>query len=112
MGSWARRTLYLLAVAIWLMIMSIPLLSFTLAMRNQVQMGSSTGTHMRLFLIQERESEGIGLETARKVSQAPTCLETNVRYFMWLGTPENVQFCHCVDSTSGETLSRTQGTCP
>jgi hypothetical protein len=91
--------------------MSLPLLAFTLAARNQLQWGEPGRNHIRLFLIQESDAEGIGLELARMVSDSPACLETRVRYLMWSGAPDNVTFCQCMDEQSGAALSATPGAC-
>ena len=88
----------------------MPFVAFTLAARNQIELGSSEQFYVRLFLIQEDNAEGIGLETARPYGIEPSCIETNVRYFMWVGEPENVMFCQCRDS-NGSYLSATQGSC-
>jgi hypothetical protein len=110
MNPWPRRVAYLLAILVWLLLISLPLVAFTLAARNQIQLGSVENSHIRLFLIQESNVEGIGVEVARPYAVEPTCTETSVRYFMWAGEPENVTFCQCRDST-GAYLSASQGSC-
>ena len=91
--------------------MSIPLFSFSLAARNQLQLGADEGSHVRIFLIQERNAEGIGVEITRPDRLSPGCVETSVRYFMWKGEPENVTFCHCIDLESGYALPASPGAC-
>ena len=93
------------------MLLSLPLLAFSLAARNQLQWGVAEGDHIRLFLIQEIDAEGIGVELARMASDNPACLETDVRYFMWSGAPENTRYCQCRNAASGELLSSTTGAC-
>lgn len=91
--------------------MSIPFFLFSLAARNQLQVGSPESNHIRIFLVQEKEAEGIGLEVKRLDSANTGCAETSVRYLMWEGVPENVTFCQCVDLETGHALSTTQGAC-
>jgi hypothetical protein len=111
MNPWLRRIVYLLVILVWLILMSLPLFSFVLAARNQIQMGSTEGNHIRIFLVQEKDAEGLGLEIKSLDSTNPGCAETSVRYFMWAGKPENVTFCQCVDPATGDALSAIQGAC-
>jgi hypothetical protein len=111
MNPWLRRLGYLLVILVWLILMSLPLFSFVLAARNQLQIGSSEGNHIRIFLVQEKDAEGLGLEIKRLDSINPGCAETSVRYFMWTGRPANVTFCQCVDLETGHALSTTQAEC-
>ena len=111
MNPWLRRLAYFLFILVWLLLLSIPFFSFALAARNQLQLGSPESNHIRIFLVQEKDAEGIGLETTRPNSSGPGCAETSVRYFMWNGDPENVTYCQCLDLETGHALSATQGPC-
>lgn len=111
MNPWPRRLTYLLVVLAWLLLISIPFLSFSLAARTQLQLGAAEGSHIRLFLIQDTDSEGIGLEFVRPVSSNSGCTQSSVNYFMWKGDPENVAFCQCLDPDTGYALPAEQGTC-
>lgn len=111
MNPWPRRLAYALAILVWLVFMSIPFFAFSLAARQQLQLGSAEDNHIRIFLIQEKSAEGIGLEITRPVSSTPGCAQTSVDYFMWSGEPENVTYCQCTDQQSGHALSATQGAC-
>lgn len=106
-----RRILYLLMILIWLFLISLPLFAFSLAARNQFQWGTPESSHIRLFLIQERDAEGIGLEITRSVTTDPVCLATTVRYVMWAGSADDVAFCQCSDNESGYMLPAVPGTC-
>jgi hypothetical protein len=84
---------------IWLVIMSLPLLSVVLAMRGQIQLGGEEGAQARIFLLQERHVEGVGVEWSRPVRSEPECRRTAVIYFMWRGEGENVRFTSCEPET-------------
>ena len=60
-----RRLAILSFIVIWLILLSLPGLAFSLAARGQLQMGETEGNHLRIFLLQERDAEGIGLERAQ-----------------------------------------------
>lgn len=111
MNPWPRRLAYTLAILVWLIIMTIPIFTFSLAAQQQLQLGSAEDNHIRIFLIQEKSAEGIGLEIARPVSSTPGCTQTSVNYFMWSGEPQNVTYCQCTDLQSDHTLSATPGAC-
>jgi len=111
MNPWLRRILYLLVIIVWLLIISLPFFSFALAARSQIQVGSTEGDHVRIFLIQEKDAEGIGLEITRSTDYEPNCIQTSVRYFMWKGYPEDVTYCQCMDPDTGKALSATSGAC-
>jgi hypothetical protein len=111
MNPWPRRLLYLFLILVWFMLISIPMIAFTLAARQQIQVGPAEGNHVRLFLIQERDAEGIGLETRRSAGHDANCMQASVRYLMWAGTPENVTYCQCIDTASGELQSAVPGKC-
>jgi hypothetical protein len=107
MNPWLRRVLILLFVLVWLAILSLPLLAFTLASRQQIQLGSTA----RIFLIQEKEAEGIGVEWQRPYRPQPNCSQTSVRYLMWVGETENTTYCHCIDAQTGFATAVAQGVC-
>lgn len=117
MNVWLRRLLMLLFVLFWLVVILAPTLAFVLARNGQVQIGESDGRHWRLFLIQEAEAEGIGLERGRVVPpplEAPPgvdCLRTTVDYWMWTGEGAPVTYCQCADPT-GEIIDVVPPACP
>lgn len=111
MKPWSRRLVYLFLLILWLLLISVPFFSVALATRTQLQLGTAQSDHIRLFLIQEKDVEGLGLEITRSVSSSPGCSQTGVRYFMWSGEGENVTYCQCIDAVTGDTLSATPGAC-
>ncbi len=97
MNRWLRRFLYLIVVMVWLIVMSLPILAFSLAGKGELQLGEDA----RLFLIQEDEVEGIGLQWTRPFRQQPSCTRTTVTYLMWEGRSENTVYCQCYDKQTG-----------
>jgi hypothetical protein len=117
MNVWLRRLLLLLFVLFWLALILTPTLAFVLARNGQVQLGPSNGRHWRLFLVQEAQLEGLGLERGRPVPppvEAPptaTCLQTRINYWMWVGEGQPATYCQCQDSSTGEALAVTPPAC-
>ncbi len=106
----------LLVLLVWLALMLLPALAFVLARNGQVQVGDSDGRHWRLFLVQDADAEGLGLEVARPVApslDAPgaTCLRTNVGYWLWTGEGQDVAYCQCVDVATGESVPAVPPVC-
>ena len=95
MREWGRRLGCLLLFLLWLAVMSLPLLSVLLAARGQIQLGSAERTQVRVFLLQERNVEGVGVEWSRPLRREPGCQQTTITYFMWRGPGENVRFKSC-----------------
>ena len=111
MNPWLKiigRSFFIVA---WLLVISLPILAFALAARQQLQIGKSEHNHLRIFLLQEKEAEGVGFELVRPFSETPPCDQTSVRYLMWRGSPENVTFCHCYDTQDGTSLPAIAGSC-
>lgn len=108
MKVWLRRLLLLLFVLFWLALLLTPTLAFVLARNDQVQIGRSDGRHWRLFLVQEANTEGVGLERGRPVSppgnapESTACLQTTVSYWMWSGEGQETAYCQCADATTGD----------
>lgn len=104
MNIWLRRLLILIFVLFWLAFLLTPTLAFVLARNGQVQLGRTEGRHWRLFLVQEANSEGLGLERGRPVpapGDAPdgvSCLMNSVSYWMWTGDGQSVSYCQCTDA--------------
>ena len=110
MNRWLRRFLYLLLLLFWLVVMLFPAISFVLATRQQIQLGSSPDRHLRLFLVSEPATQGLGLERTRPVSEPANCTQTTVNYLMWQGEGESTTYCQCYNE-SGGVISTNQGAC-
>jgi hypothetical protein len=109
-----RRSLRFLActgaILLWLLVMTVPFAAAALAIRGEIEIGGDDGRRLRLFLIQERTADGVGLAWSRPEPADLDCRRTTVTYLMWRGTGENVTYCLCQDPATGE-ISDDQ-TCP
>lgn len=120
MNVWLKRILIGLLLIVWLLLLLSPTLAVVLARSGQIQLGSPDGPHTRLFLLQEADNEGLGLERARLVPPPPDvpdsvmCLRTTVRYWMWTPGAENLpaDYCQCIDTTTGGAIAEQSPACP
>lgn len=90
-----RPFLYLVVVVVWLVVMSLPILAFSLAEKEDLRFGEG----IRLFLLHEKDAGGVGVEWKRPLRQQPGCTRTTVTYLMWEGQSENTAFCQCSDGS-------------
>lgn len=111
MRRWLRRFLYLAFFLLWLAVMFFPCMAFSLSMNQQLQVGASESSHIRVFLLQADENEGVGVEWQRPSSLRSPCYKTTVTYWMWAGTGENSTYCQCIDPQTGFSLSSTPQLC-
>ena len=116
MKGWPRRVLMLVFVLLWLAVMLFPTLAVVLARNGQLQMGDSDGRHWRLFLLQEPDFEGLGLERTRSVAPplsapAAVCLQTSVAYWLWAGEGQDARYCQCTDPANGATIADVPPAC-
>lgn len=102
MKAWLRRILYLLLILLWLVLVLFPLGAFLLASRGELQLGSDPKNHVRIFLLQEDRAQGVAVEWMRPSQAAPDCHQSSVSYLLWEGDGENVVYCQCSDSQTGE----------
>ena len=87
--------------------MSFPILAFSLADKEQLRLGEN----IRIFLVQEADAEGVGLEWTRPSRQQADCTWTTVNYFLWEGRGENTRYCQCFDGRTGQPLPPAAATC-
>ena len=111
MNTWPRFIGRFLFVLIWLFFISLPIFAFVLAARPQIRIGGDERSYLRIFLLQEKDAEGVGVELTRPFSTNPSCSQTYVRFFMWTGTPKNVTFCQCFDLQTNDNLPAAPGVC-
>ncbi len=88
-----RPYLYLLVIVAWLVVMSLPIIAFSLAEKGELRFGEN----VRLFLLHEVDVGGVGVEWKRPLRQQPSCTRTTVTYLMWEGRSENTTYCLCND---------------
>jgi hypothetical protein len=103
MKKWSRRLAYLFAISLWLILMSFPIVAYLLATRGELMIGQENGSHLRVFLVDTDDYNGVGLEWSRSLSDQPDCFHTRMNYLLWEGreTGQNVEFCICRDRESG-----------
>lgn len=116
MRVWLRRLLILLFVLFWLVLILTPTLAFVLARNGQIQLGRAEGRHWRLFLLQDVDTEGLGLERGSPVApplEAPDarCLRTTVDYWLWTGESTPADYCQCVDAATGAATAAVPPAC-
>lgn len=113
MKKWLRRFGYLLFIFIWVMVMCFPTFAFVLAMNGQIEVGNNPRNHLRFFMVQEENADGMGVEWTRPLPGQPTCAKTSVTYLLWegRGPNQNVSFCQCIDATTGTALPVGEGGC-
>jgi len=111
MGRWFKRFFALVFLVVWLVIMLFPCMAFNLALREEILIGGSPDNHVRLFLLSEKQTEGIGVERKRPFPAQPSCIQTTVTYFLWVGEGENVQYCQCTDPLTGDPMPNVSPMC-
>lgn len=118
MKVWLRRLLILLFVLFWLAVILTPTLAFVLARNGQIQVGRTEERHWRVFLLQDADTEGLGLERSRPVAPPPgapssvRCLRTTVDYWLWSGVGFAADYCQCTDLVTGDATDYIAPACP
>jgi hypothetical protein len=110
---WLRRAGYTLGCLVWLVVMFLPCLGFMLAVRGEFTWQRGEFAQDRLWLIQEIDERGLGYSAARvtrneEAVDGPICVRTRVRFLMWRGTAEPVEYCECYTAGTHEPA----GACP
>ena len=102
MRRWLSRLVLILFVIIWLLVMSFPFVAFRLTTHDEISIGSSEGSHLRIFMIRADEQKGIGLEWSKSLDSSE-CFATNVKYILWEGSEpgQNTDFCYCPNLEAG-----------
>lgn len=111
MKRWFRRLIYLFIITIWLLVMAFPVVALVLATQNQLQLGSDPNRHLRIFLVQEDDAAGVGIEWARNYRGDADCTRTSVNYLVWEGEAESVSFCQCYEPLTGDLLPQESNRC-
>lgn len=100
MKPWTRRLLYFFIFIVWFVVMSFPIVAILLASNGELEIGSDR-RHLRLFMVQEDENQGVGIQWTRPRLFEPDCLKTNLSYVMWVGEGENASYCQCANTQTG-----------
>ncbi len=103
----ARRLIYLTILLAWAFLMCFPILAFTIAIRGQVEFGNA----VRIFLVQEDNSQGLAIQWNRQAGNQENCIRSSVRYFLWDSSDEtqNADYCQCY--TEGDVDDLVTGLC-
>lgn len=93
--------------------MCFPTFAFTLSRQQQIQIGGYESSHLRIFLVIEEETDGIGFELTRPLITKSDCLKTSITYFFWEGgeSGQNTSFCQCYDPETGAPLPVSETSC-
>jgi hypothetical protein len=107
---WTKRAGYLLLILLWLLLVSFPVVAFLLATQGEIEFGDSR-SGLRLFLLQDSDSQGLGLQWTRPYdngspSAAVACTRTTLRYLLWQGSApqQNTAYCQCFNPQTQEPL--------
>ncbi len=92
-----RRLIYLGVIFLWLLVICFPIASFALATRGEISFGDRVHSGLRIFLVQEDDAQGIGIEWSRRLRVNPQCSKTGVRYLLWegRGSDFSTEYCLC-----------------
>jgi hypothetical protein len=90
------RVGYVALFLLWLVLMCAPAFFCALMLNSgELTWGDDPTDQVRLFVMQERGKEGLGMQWTRPLADEPLCTQTTVRYWMWAGEGENVSVCSC-----------------
>ena len=95
-----------IAVLIWFLILLIPCFLINLAVQQEITIstGDAPGQMTRLWLISEADQRGLGLSTASVHQTDPNdlCVQTNVRFILWMGHSDPTLYCDCYQRASAD----------
>lgn len=93
-------------ILFWLFLMTLPFFFITLLVNKELTLNlSDVPSHeIRLFTLENRNEQGLGLSWARVYSGSPqedqVCIRTTTRYLLWEGEGENISYCQCYERSS------------
>lgn len=114
-----RRIGCIILLILWFVVLLTPCLLLTLATQGEIRVstGGAPGQEVRVWVVMEAETRGLGVSTGTISSQTPTdiCVETNINYLLWSGREAPITYCDCYerpnDSVSWTLNGTTTGTC-
>lgn len=90
-----------LALLLWLGVLLLPCLFFTLATQEQitVRTGSLPEQELRLWVQMDADNRGMVVSNGSVTRQTDTllCIETTVNYLLWQGEEVPSQYCTCYE---------------
>jgi hypothetical protein len=75
----------------------------TLLFRGEIRLPGAEPAQSRLWLVRERENQGLAFSTSRLASgsreSGRACFETRVSFFLWRsdGTAQATRYCQCYE---------------
>ena len=87
----------MVALIVILLIGLIPLFACRLITQGVLQFGDEQGRFLNIFMLQEPDQEGVGVQWTRAFDDEAQCTRTTVRYYMFVGEGENFDFCECTE---------------
>jgi hypothetical protein len=95
------RPLLIILLVLWFLVLMIPCFCAVLAINQEfvIPTGSLPDQHVRIWLIMEAQSRGIGISSGSVASQEDlrVCVTTSNSFVMWAGRGEAVSFCECFE---------------
>jgi hypothetical protein len=94
------------------------LIYFAVQQEVTIPLGSAPGQELRVWLVMESRTRGLGVSTGHVASQSDTslCVQTTTNYLLWAGRGQNAQYCECYTRTEPDLswayAGSTQGACP
>lgn len=97
--SRARRAGCIIAVILWFLLLLTPCALFYFSVQQEltIPLGAAPGQSVRVWLVMEPRSRGLGISVGRVAGETPSelCVETSTNYLLWQGRPENTVYCEC-----------------
>jgi hypothetical protein len=105
---WLRRSGCLILFLVWLALMAFPCTLVTLLVNRELtyQRSDLPDHHLRLFLLQQPDERGFGLERGSIKSgseeEGQYCIVTTVNYLLWEGEGKDIHYCNCYEKIGEE----------
>lgn len=108
------------ALIVWFLLLLTPCLLLVLAVQGDLRIatGSAPGQELRVWLIMEAETRGVGISNGvvRAVTEGGLCVETQITYALWAGSEDGSVYCECYgrsnESEEWSSVSSLGGDCP
>ncbi len=101
-----RRTGCFILLVFWFALVMLPCGLFTLATQGQivVRTGELAEQEVRVWLIMEARTRGLGVSNGVVTSQTDTrlCIETTANYLLWAGREQANVYCNCYSRASAD----------
>ena len=83
--------------------MLFPIIAFVLAIRGEFGVGDANESGFRVFLLNDNNLQGIGIERRRRINSEDNCLQSTLNYLLWEGENDNldITFCQCFEDDTG-----------